>query len=148
MKLILEDMNIDEPEVTIRGQISSEEVVNLISRLKAPTVSKRLEVTDEGESFFVNCEEIIYAMSTDDILEIFTEDRKYSSRMRLYELKDRLDGSSHSAFAQISRNTIVNVNFVRSIQAEFSGNYIAFLKNRDERLIISRRYFKEFKEKL
>jgi len=147
MKLILEDINIADPEITIRGDISSEEVVNIISRIKAPTAIKRLEVTDDGESFFINSEEIIYAMSSDDVLEIYTEGRTYSSRMRLYELKEKLCSTS-SPFVQISKNTIVNVDFVKSIQAEFSGNYVAFLKSRSDKLIISRRYFKEFKEKI
>lgn len=148
MKLILEDVNIEDPEVTIRGNISGEEVTDIISRIKAAPAVRRLEVTDGGESFFINNEEIIYAMSADDVLEIYTEGRKYSSRMRLYELKERLCGSTKNSFAQISKNTIVNVDFVRSIQAEFSGNYIAFLKNCSDKLIISRRYFKEFKEKI
>lgn len=143
MILILEDTKLDEPEITIRGDISSEEVVNIISRIKAANPLKRIEVSEDGESFFIDTNEIIYASSEGNGLEIHTETRNYSSKMRLYELKEKLYGQS---FAQISKGILVNVDFVKSIQAEFSGNYIVFLKNSKDTLIISRRYFKEFKE--
>ena len=34
------------------------------------------------------------------------------------------------------------------IQAEFSGNYLIKLKNRSEKLTLSRKYFREFKERI
>ena len=60
-------------------------------------------------------------------------------------LKDLLGGRS---FAQINKSVIVNINCVKSIQAEFSGNYRIKLKNRKESLTISRKYFKEFKDRI
>ena len=51
-------------------------------------------------------------------------------------------------FVQINKSVIVNINCVKSIQAEFSGNYRIKLKNRKESLTISRKYFKEFKDRI
>ena len=51
-------------------------------------------------------------------------------------------------FAQISKSAIVNIDFVRSIQAEFSGNYCIKLRDRKETLTVSRKYFKAFKERI
>ncbi len=145
MKLILEDMELAEPEVIIRGDLSSPEVAGLIARIKAPAAVRRLEVASDGDSCFIDCRDIVFIASAADKVEIYTESESFTSRMRLYEISSRLDRSS---FVQISKSTIVNIDFVKSIQAEFSGNYIAFLKNRPEKLIISRRYFKEFKERI
>ena len=49
-------------------------------------------------------------------------------------------------FIQINKSTLVNIHFVKSISAEFSGNYTATIKGRSETLTISRSYFKAFKQ--
>ena len=72
----------------------------------------------------------------------YTQDT-YEAKQKLYEIKDMLGGRS---FAQINKSVIVNINCVKSIQAEFSGNYRIKLKSRKESLTISRKYFKEFKD--
>ena len=69
----------------------------------------------------------------------------YGSRKKLYELKEAL---STEPFAQINKGTLVNIDFVKSVQAEFSGNYSLRLKSGKEILTISRKYFKEFKSKI
>lgn len=75
-----------------------------------------------------------------------TTDRKFcDKRKKLYEIKQLLNARS---FAQINKSVIVNINCVKSIQAEFSGNYRLKLKNRKETLTISRKYFKEFKDQI
>jgi DNA-binding LytR/AlgR family response regulator len=51
-------------------------------------------------------------------------------------------------FAHISKSTLVTLDCAQSIQAEFSGNYRIKLKNRKEVLSLSRKYFKEFKERI
>ena len=52
------------------------------------------------------------------------------------------------SFAQINKSTLVNINFVKSIQAEFSGNYLIKLKDSKDVLTVSRKYFKEFKDQI
>ena len=76
---------------------------------------------------------------------VYTKSDTYEARQKLYELKEQLPSRN---FAQINKSVLVNINCVRSIQAEFSGNYRLKLKNRKESLTISRKYFKEFKDKI
>jgi DNA-binding LytR/AlgR family response regulator len=75
----------------------------------------------------------------------YTKADAYEVKQKLYEIKALL---SAQTFAQINKSVIVNINCVKSIQAEFSGNYRIKLKNRKESLTISRKYFKEFKDRI
>ena len=63
-------------------------------------------------------------------------------------LSELMEQLRSAAFVQVSKSTLVNLNFVKSIQAEFSGNYLIKLKNRSEKLTLSRKYFREFKERI
>jgi len=145
MKLIIEDENISVPEVVVKGRLDSTEVQEILRKLKSLSTLKKLEVSNEDETVFIDVKKIVYAEVSDDAVIVHTDSGVYNLKMRLYELKEKLD---NDVFAQISKSTLLNVSFVKSIQAEFSGNYIVFLKNSKEKLIISRRYFKEFKEKV
>ena len=90
-------------------------------------------------------DEIVFAEVSDSKVYVYTKQDTYEAKQKLYEVKELLDGRS---FAQINKSVIVNINCVKSIQAEFSGNYRLKLKNRKERLTISRKYFKEFKDRI
>ena len=70
---------------------------------------------------------------------------RYDSKKKLYELNEML---SNTSFVQINKGTLVNIDYVKSVSAEFSGNYTVRLKNSKEILTISRKYFKEFKSKI
>lgn len=143
MKITLEPANIPETEIIIRGDVTSPEVAGILQQLGKKN-SGKLFLLREEEQFLVDVEEIVYLETGGSWVNVHTQNQTYESRLKLYELKEILG----SAFAQISKSVIVNVNCVKSIQAEFSGNYRLKLKNRREVLTISRKYFKEFKDKI
>ena len=87
----------------------------------------------------------MYLETAGSRVNVHTKSETYESRQKLYELMEQL---RPLAFVQISKSTIVNIDFVKSIQAEFSGNYLIKLKNRNEKLTLSRKYFREFKERI
>ena len=144
MKIRLEPANLPEPEVIIRGDATSEEVVSLLQLLRKRN-SGKLIVYKEEEQYIVDADEIVFLEVSGNRVYAHTAQDTYEVKQKLYEIKDMLCGRS---FAQISKSVIVNINCVRSIQAEFSGNYRVKLKDRKESLIISRKYFKEFKERI
>ena len=76
---------------------------------------------------------------------VHTQSGEYQTKQKLYEILDTLKAQP---FVQISKSVIVNIDFVKSVSAEFSGNYSLKLKTGKEVLTISRKYFKEFKEKI
>lgn len=144
MKIKLESAELPETEVIIRGDVTSEDVVSLLQLLKKRNRGK-LILYKEEEQYIVDADEIVFLEVSDSKVYAYTKLDTYEAKQKLYELKELL---SAQFFAQINKSTIVNVNCVKSIQAEFSGNYRIKLKNRKDTLTISRKYFKEFRDRI
>lgn len=145
MKIILEAAQLQEPEVIIQGVIGSPEVTAILQALQqigGRKTSSKLMVYRDEEHYIVDVSEVVFLETSDNKVWVYTADQVYEARQKLYELNEQLAGYS---FAQINKGTLVNINYVKSIQAEFNGNYLIKLKDRKEKLIISRKYFKEFK---
>lgn len=144
MKITLEPAQLRETEIIIRGDVASEEVAALLQLLGRKNSGKLLLFKEE-EQFVVDFGELVFFETTGSKVYAYTKNDVYETKLKLYELKELLEAAS---FAQISKSTIVNIDCVKSIQAEFSGNYRAKLKSRKEILTISRKYFKEFKDRI
>ena len=144
MKITVESAVLPETEVIIRGDVSSEEVLSLLQLLRKRS-SGKLMLFKEEEQYIVDTSEIVFLEVCDNKTYAYLMHDVYETKLKLYELKEQLD--SH-AFVQINKSVIVNMNCIKSIQAEFSGNYRLKLKNRKETLTISRKYFKDFKERI
>lgn len=144
MKITLEQAALPELEVVIRGELSSPEVAALLQKIGKKN-SGKLIVNREEEQVLLDISQIIYLETADSRVKVITQTESYDTRQKLYEMMDTLRGFH---FAQISKSTIVNIDFVKSIQAEFSGNYRIKLKGRKESLTVSRKYFKDFKERI
>lgn len=144
MKITLESAALPETEVIIRGDITSDEVGSLLQLLKKRN-NRKMILFKEEEQYPVDISEIVFLEVCDNKTYAYLMQDVYETRHKLYELKEQLD--SHF-FVQINKSVIVNMNYIKSIQAEFSGNYRVKLKNRKESLTISRKYFKDFKEQI
>ena len=144
MKFKLESAQLPETEVIIRGDVTSEEVLGLLQILKKRG-SGKLILYKEEEQYIVDSGELVFVEVSDTKVLAYTKTDTYEVKQKLYEVKELLSGQT---FAQINKSVIVNINCVKSIQAEFSGNYRVKLKNRKETLVISRKYFKEFKDRI
>lgn len=144
MKIKLESAELPETEVIIRGDVTSEEVVSLLQLLKKRN-SGKLILYKEEEQYIMDADEIVYVEVSDNKVYAYTKQDTYEAKQKLYEIKELLGGRS---FAQINKSVIVNIDCVKSIQAEFSGNYRLKLKSRKESLTISRKYFKEFRDRI
>ena len=144
MKIKLESVELPETEVIIRGDVTSEEVVSLLQLLKKRSKGKLILYREE-EQYIIDADEIVFIEASGNNVYAYTKQDTYEAKQKLYEIKELLGGRS---FAQINKSVIVNINYVKSIQAEFSGNYRLKLKNRKESLTISRKYFKEFRDRI
>lgn len=144
MKIKLESAVLDETEVIIRGDVASQEVASLLQMLGKRNAGKILFYKQE-EQCILNADEIVFLEVQDSRVYAYTKLDTYETKQKLYEVKEQLPSRS---FVQINKSVIVNINCVKSIQAEFSGNYRLKLKNRKEVLTISRKYFKEFKDRI
>lgn len=146
MKVTFESAEVLETEVVIRGDITSPDVGALLDYVKnLGSATKKLMLFKEDEQFLIDPEEVVYIEAAGNRVVVVTPSATFESRKKLYELKEQL---INEPFAQINKGTIVNIDFVKSVQAEFSGNYSLRLKSGKEILTISRKYFKEFKSKI
>ncbi len=144
MKITFEPAELREVEVIIRGNAADPEVAQLLQLLGTKTRG-RLMAHREDEQFVLDTAQIVYLETAENRVLIHTATETYESKQKLYELLEQLQSQS---FVQVSKSAIVNLACVKSIQAEFSGNYLIKLKNRKEKLTLSRKYFREFKERI
>lgn len=147
MKVIFETSQLSEPQVIIKGEFGDPQVESLMEFIKSmnSNVAKKLLLYKEDEQFPIDIYDIVYIEVVDSRVEVVTPTDRYDSKKKLYELNEML---SNTSFVQINKGTLVNIDYVKSVSAEFSGNYTVRLKNSKEILTISRKYFKEFKSKI
>ncbi len=103
-----------------------------------------IAVYDGGKIIFI---------SVDDIIRIYTENRKlcvvspsgkYESRSTLREFEDQLD---QTCFVRISRFEIVNLRKIQNFDLSMTGTIRIIFEN-DEDTWVARRYVKEIQSKL
>ncbi len=143
MKIILEQAELNNPEIIIRGNINGRQIQNILALLNTGTNFEKM-------FFFKNDKEYIFDIS--DVLYFEAEGNKviahigkdiYETKNKLYELEE----IGHSkGFIRINKGIVVNANRVLSVEPEFSGNYILHMRDSKTQLTISRKYIKDFKK--
>ncbi len=76
--------------------------------------------------YILQDQEIVYFATRNKLVFAYLKDKKYLLNYTLEELEKRLDPEK---FFRIHRSTIVNLDFVKSIEAWFSGNYKMAMKD-------------------
>ena len=122
--------------------ISCYEVDERILRIKkyAEKINTTLTATNGQQKLFVLPEEVYYFESIEKKTFIYLKEGVWECPLRLYELEEVLEGLS---FVRISKSTIVNVAKVREIRVMINRNLMLLMDN-EEKLIVSRRYVKDF----
>ena len=141
MKITLEQADLSEPEVIIRGDVSGAQVQNIVGLLNGKQ-RKMFFFKNEREYLF-DIDDVIYFETDGSKVIAHIDGDIYETKHKLYELESM--GYS-KGFVRISKSVIVNINHVLSVEAEFSGNYELLLKDTRTRLTISRKYVKDFKK--
>lgn len=140
MKLRLEPPVGEEPEVIVRGDPSDPRVHRLMAALTRAAGAGKLFLRREGKEFLYDLADVDYFEAGEGKVLAHAGGEILEARERLYELADTAPG-----FVQISKGVLVNVDKVRSVEAEFSGNYVCALRDGKTRLTLSRKYVKAFK---
>jgi len=143
MQLKVSRIPINEPELLeIRCHKISDEVNEIISFVKSR--QGVLNGIIDGEIYEVAVPDVYYIESVDDRAFIYTADKNYEVNLRIYEMEEML---AKSSFIRIQKGMLLNLMKVKSIKPGLSGRYVALLKNNEE-VIISRKYFPDFKKTL
>ena len=113
-----------------------QKVIDLLGMKETPLIAQqedRIEVVKSDEVYMIRVE------GGDTV--IYTEKEKYYSRKRLYETYEQLG----AGFMQISKQTIVKLSCIKSVEAGFNGTLLLKLKNGNSDYV-SRKYLPEFKK--
>jgi len=105
-----------------------------------------LSFKEKGKYYLVAYDDIIYVSSHSKHTIIHTEDRDFEASIILKDVEKKL---SENTFLRIHKQFIVNLQFVSHIEYYIGGQYLAFLKDKDESsLPIGRRYALNLKSRL
>ena len=148
MKVILEKVSSPEDErALIKAAEVTEEIRSAMDLLenncRSISVSELSDERPSGETIMLGTDKIYYTESIDKKTFVYTKEKCYGSKLRLYELEETLS----SNFFRCSKSLIVNIRKIRSVKSELNGRMIAELLN-GEQLVISRSYVKDLKRKL
>lgn len=98
----------------------------------------------DGEIYEIPILDVLYIESVDNRTFLYTVDKAYETKQKIYELEDML---RHRHFIRISKSSIVNLLKIQSIKPALNGRFSAILCNGEE-IIISRKYVADFKKTL
>ncbi len=143
MKIRLEQSSEQELEIIVKGDINDNNTIEILSLLNNFSDFGKIILRNENENLIYDANKIIYFESSSGKTYAYTEANKYEVKEKLYEIIERFKSKG---FIQINKSTVVNIHYIKSISAEFSGNYCARLKGNGNTLTISRKYFNSFKK--
>ena len=137
------DKKSEDIKIIIVTQKITDEVNNIIKRLSEDT-PRILIGFREDTATILNEADLYNIYSLKGRIAAVTDNGKYSLRLRLYELEERLDKSS---FVRISNSEIVNLKKIKSFDLSFAGTICINFTN-NTLSYVSRRYVAKIKQVL
>lgn len=105
---------------------------------------KLLIGTIDEKIFIIKYLDIVYIEGFSKEAFIYTIDKEYKSKYKLYELEKLL--MSHS-FIRVSKSIIINIQYIEYMIPEVNMRYALYMKN-NITILLSRNYLQAFKERL
>lgn len=135
---------LSHTNVTIEtnDKTTGNDIYNHLEQFTIPT--KKLNIKTQNGIYMIDKENIIFAEIFDKKITIQTTEETLETRLPLNTLYESLN---HQTFIQISKSSIINIDYIKKIDPSFSGNFFATLKN-GEKVSISRRYVKNLSKAL
>ena len=143
MKITIQDLpEGEEEEIVIRCRGMDEQLLKLVYALRAGR--EKLTVSRQERLFRILPSAVYYFEAVDNRVFAYLEKEVYETKLKLYELEERLAGTD---FFRASKSTVINLAKVESLSPAFNGRFEAAMKN-GEKLIVSPQYVPVLKEKL
>lgn len=136
------DPKYNDVELVINTPNLTPEVEDLIAALRM--MDNRMTVIKDGEAHILDVAKIAYIESVDRKTFVYTEDDCYETKMKLYEVEERL---CNAGFQRVSKSCLVRLGYIRSLRAELDRRIRITLENK-EQIIVSRQYADELKRRL
>lgn len=143
MKITIDvDANINETQIHISCNHLTSEIENIIAMLRM--MNQQLMVMREDESYLIDVNQISYVEALERKTFVYTEDAVYESKLKLYEMEERL---CESGFFRVSKSCLVRLKYIKSIKNDVERKLRLTMKN-GEQIMVSRQYADEMKKRL
>jgi len=136
------DANINETQIHISCNHLTSDIENIIATLRM--MNQQLMVMRDEENYLVDVSKIAYIEALERKTFVYTEDAVYESKLRLYEMEERL---CESGFFRVSKSCLVHLKYIKSIKNDVERKLRLTMKN-GEQIIVSRQYADEMKKRL
>ncbi|MFV0401606.1 MAG: LytTR family DNA-binding domain-containing protein [Oscillospiraceae bacterium] len=138
---IQENSEQRETEVVIHCGIADNEIAGLVALLQGH--EKRIAGERDGNTHLLSLPAILYFDSVNKKTFAYTDGEIYALSLRLYELEGQLPQN----FFRASKASIINIDKIASIRPDF-GSRLEVTLTSGERLVVSRQYAQELKNRL
>lgn len=143
MKISFVEKNPEEDdEIIIKTSTPDYEFLKYLNEYKQSRI--KMSLYKDSKIVLLDPKEIFYFESVDNNVFAYTKENVYESKNKLYQLEVEL---GHRSFFRANKAVILNINKIDSLIPSFGGRLEAILKN-GYKIIISRMYVKELKERL
>ena len=120
----------------------SDEVREIIAFVKSR--QGQLTGTADERQYEIAVSDVFYIESVDNRNFIYTKDKVYETRQKLYELEEMLKDKH---FLRVSKSTLLNLMKVSEIKPALNSRFTAVLFS-GEQIVISRKYVPALKKTL
>lgn len=131
----------NEERAEIHAVTLTEEIQNAVDILE--NNKRSIPVINSEETIMCTLDRVYYFESVDKRTFVYTKDKCYETKYRLYELEEMIPYD----FFRCSKAMIINIMKIASVKAEFNARMRAVLLNGEE-VVISRNYVKDLKGRL
>lgn len=136
------DDKINETEIAINCKQLTPDIEKILATLRM--LNQQLMVMREEENYLLDVTKIVYIEAIDRKTFVYTAEAVYESKLRLYEMEERL---CESGFFRISKSCLVNLRYIKSLRNDVERKLRLTLEN-GEQIMVSRQYADEIKRRL
>ena len=134
--------DVKDTEIAISCSQLTPEVEKIITTLRM--LNQQLVVMKDSENFIIDVSDIIFIEAVDRKTFVYTSKDFYESKLKLYEMEERL---CESGFFRASKSIFVQLRHVKSLKNDIDRKIRLTLEN-GEQIIVSRQYAEELKKRL
>lgn len=138
---LIEDLK--EPYVVVYASHIDEEVQKTVNLFQESSAKDVIIAIENERNIILHAEEIYMIRIENEKPYIYCQKEKYVSKKRLVEVEVMLN----QRFMRISKTTIINLDYIKGVEAGFGGMMLLIMKNGCKDYV-SRKYLPNLKKYL
>lgn len=140
---VKESDKLGSDEICLLCCRSDDRIIRIVSYIRGMD-DEELFAKEQEKFFKISLSDVYYFESIDKKTFVYLEDRVLETALRLYELEEKY---RDKMMFRAGKSIIVNLKYIQSASPMLNRNLLVTMKN-SEKIIISRRYVKEFNQRI